>query len=1241
MLTPASSAPVLTSASSAPVLTSASSAPAAGAMIPGAGFDRAMRLGANALERGDLVGARDYIRSAQERDPNSTEAWALRVRWAQVVADRDEEVYALHRQLALSEAQGLAKKKLSLLREQLLAIDNLATSTFKLRERFVEKLAALAKKYEDEERRHSAIRVHKQVLALDPDNADSQAAIERIAAAPDPSLAGDAKPRDLMEDISAEWVAEHDAEHNTWKTRAKLKRENYVTHTDAGYEVLIRCAEAMEQMNAFYRQFFHYATEEDGGAVSRIDLNIFKDRDEYLTLGIGPPVDWSAGHFTGNAVETYIDSGGFESTTGVLFHEAAHQFVSLATSAAGWLNEGLASFFEGCRILSNGTVLMNLPASGRLFPLATRMERGWMSDANDGIDPEDASGSTPENSPTFRIVLENRYAWGPPWYAPTWGVVYFLYNYQDPWDGRFVYRSNFQTFINASGGRMGDGAVRNFEEVVLLNPAEPTKGVERPDDAPEVELPTTVAELDEVWKTYIIRLRDEQSGRMEIDRPYLRWGEFAVMRGDFLDAKEHFEKGLIAHPRDPELHERFAELLAGELEDTDRATKLYLRTLALLEGIEEPDEKRITKLERLINRLDGRQRTLAKVREEIEEAATLLVADYQASEHHMMAMDLAWRLGNDLQMPALFDEFEESVRISGKSLAMWRLAYNEEDLKGWSNINTEDTAFVADGLVLQGSYGERSAGDFTYRLMTLDKITSGDFSVEVEIQAERRDVSFAGVVFGRKSSSDFHAFTLFPPGLDGEGEMRTGFVDLVSFYGSGNFDTWRHEPVPATGHESESTTGRWFRLRVDVTGSAVDVWLDGEYVTTQEFSNVDVLRGSFGLLLGTGEASFRNVRYLTRIPSDPGAAIERSVRLGDITDASGSRNGSWLGQVPPFPEITRWAQGERSSWEESVGKPQVLALFSIPQNDLIPVDEWLSWLHDEYSEVGLDIMCIGLGYDDEALDAYLAEHKFPGAVGIDVITEEEPMGESFATFGVTRFNLPRIILIDINGEVVWEGDPGFVRGAGFLPSEPSYLRGPLNDLVTRRKLREVSAWHENWDSVGPAALERGDLASVLPLLEEARKLTASGELGVMYAASSLRAAIESIEDLSATLDMLAESEGEAALPVLLRWAEVLEISPPPNAKRDLRDAKKAEAYMTWVRLENILERYTPKKLEDIATDKLELLRDELMEALARMDGDLYRSIEEQVRGTSSGEELLEAVHFAKEAPARWLTAKLF
>jgi hypothetical protein len=110
---------------------------------------------------------------------------------------------------------------------------------------------------------------------------------------------------------------------------------------------MVRAAEAMEQMNGFYREFIHYGGPDDNKNVPRIELHIFKTRDEYLKLGIGPPVEWSGGHFTGNAVETYIGQGGFEECITTLFHEAAHQFVGLATTASGWLNEGLASFFEG------------------------------------------------------------------------------------------------------------------------------------------------------------------------------------------------------------------------------------------------------------------------------------------------------------------------------------------------------------------------------------------------------------------------------------------------------------------------------------------------------------------------------------------------------------------------------------------------------------------------------------------------------------------------------------------------------------------------------------------------------------------------------------------------------------------------------------------------------------------------------------------------------------------------------
>src|SRR5262245_42046410 len=339
----------------------------------GGGFSRALADATKALAAGDLDRAHWAVERALERDPNSIAAWELSEHWAEKAGDKDERVYALHRQLALARAQKQDKATLDALRARLQPLDPVATKLEALRTNYVERLTKLGEAYEKGKRPHSAIRAYKQALALDPDRADIQGTIERIAAAPDPALAEDARPRDLLEGVSAEWIAEHDKKHYEWSDRAVLEKPNYRTQTDAGYEVLVRTAEAMEQMNAFYRVFFRYGAEGDKRNPSRIDVNIFKTRDEYTK----DPNDWSGGHFTGSAVETYIGPGGFEEMTGTLFHEAAHQFVDLATNAEGWLNEGLASFFEGTRILANGTVVMNLPATHRLMPLVERMDRGF------------------------------------------------------------------------------------------------------------------------------------------------------------------------------------------------------------------------------------------------------------------------------------------------------------------------------------------------------------------------------------------------------------------------------------------------------------------------------------------------------------------------------------------------------------------------------------------------------------------------------------------------------------------------------------------------------------------------------------------------------------------------------------------------------------------------------------------------------------------------------------------------
>ncbi|HEX6883902.1 MAG TPA: hypothetical protein VF530_11020, partial [Planctomycetota bacterium] len=947
----------------------------------GGGFTKAMTEAARALEGGDLPRTRHFLERALERDPNALEAWELSERWAAKAGDADEQVYALHRQMALARAQKKDKATLEALRARLLPLDPQSDQIAKLRTNYVDRFLKLGETYEKLKRPHSAIQAYKSALALDPDRADLTATIERIAAAPDPSLAENARPKDLLEGVSAEWIAEFDQKHLDWKDRAILEKPNYRTQTNCGYSVLVRTAEAMEQMNAFYRIFFRYGAEGDKRGVSRIDVNIYKTREEYTQ----DPNDWSGGHFTGSAVETYIGPGGFEDMVGTLFHEAAHQFVSLATSAEGWLNEGLASFFEGTRILANGTVQMNLPANHRLFPLVERMQRGFMDDVRDGIDPSDVTKSPPK-APSFRIVLENQYEWGPPWYAPTWGVVYFLYNFQDPSDGRFVYRKSFWDFIDASGGKMGKTAIETFEELVLGNPAPVTDG-----ETSTLTLPRTVDELNEVWKEWLFRLRDQQTGALKEELPYLSWARFARKRGALDDASEFFEKALLQAPTDLDVLGEFAAHLSERRND-DRAAKLLATALAVIENTEPVDTRRLAEVEGRMRKVDPNYARLDEVRSKLIEDVGAVVARYYEAGLNLQGMEVAYHLANELAEPSLFALYERGVRAEGRSLATWRLAYNEEDLRGWSA--GLETIYKPTGETLSAKLGSYAPGVNDYSILTLDELTSGDFSLECEVDAEAGKVNFAGLVFGRKSATDCHALILYPPAPD-----KNGFVNLVTFYGSGSADTWRRNPVqhPDTlaGNKDKSRASTYYKLRIDVIGRLVDVWVNGEYQATQEFPSLGILRGTFGLITGRGEARFKNVRFLARHPRDPSAAIERRMTLDEKKKGGESINGSWLGLVPPFPTAQRWLQGPRESWDEKHGVPQLLVMWSVEQNDALPIDGYLRKLAEDHAASGLEIVNLLAFWNEDVAEAYLQKHPFPGSVGLDTPTQAEK------NFGIT------------------------------------------------------------------------------------------------------------------------------------------------------------------------------------------------------------------------------------------------
>jgi tetratricopeptide (TPR) repeat protein len=1224
------------------LLVAAGAIPASSATLErgGSALAEALAYAEDALARGKPAEALAHVGRALERDAKSLEAWDLRARCEEALGDRDLQAHALHQELRLAIAQKRPKSEVDAVQLRVLAADPTARDLFDLTRNFVPRLRAVAEQYVKDGRPHSAIRAYKEILALAPDSPEIQAAIQAVASAPDPSLAGDAKPKDLLADVSAEWIRERDLKHATWEDRDKLTREHYVTLTDSGYANLVRAAEAMEQMNAFYREFFQYGVEGDGHSVPTIELRLFKNRDEYLKKG-SSPVEWSGGQFTGDAVETFVSDSGFDGMVGTLFHEAAHQFVGLATSASGWLNEGLASFFEGTRILSNGTVIMNLPANHRLFPMVARLEKGWMQDEGDGIDPAAPSKSDPKKAPTFRIVLENKYEWGPAWYAPTWAVVYFLYNYQDPVDGRFVYRGAFREFVNSSGGRVGEGAVKNFEEVVLANPAPPIKGVARPKDAPEVALPKTVEELDPVWRDWLVSLKKEQNGEIDVARPYLDWARAAIKAKDDGAAREHFEKALIAAPGDVTTLLEFAAFLADR-KGSDRASKLALEALRLLESREPVDEAAVTAAEKSLDKWDPKRKTLAGIHEDLWTAAKNVVHGYSAAGMPTMVLDLSWRLGSDLSVPGMSELYEAALRQGARPVQIWELAYDEESLEGWGV--QPDSGFKADGRTLVATFGKYDEKVFDYRILTLDAVTSGDWSLQADVLARKGEVNFCGLVFGRKDAQNFHGLILFPGRTEAsgsrEGLATTGFIDLASCFGGTSFKTWRHNPVDtASEGPAKDRTGVaevWHTLRVDVADGTIDTWFDGEFLSTQEFPSADPLRGSLGLIVGPGEARFRDVRFLARPPRDPSARIERAVRMAELESQGGPPpGGSFLGRVPPFPKIGKWVQGSRKDWGEVRFAPQLLVLWSIQQNDIVPIDTWLLDLAARQKRVGLEIVSIASANDADALAGYLETHPMPGAVAVDA-RAKPGLGESFDLFSISRFNLPRLILIGIDGKVVWEGDPGFSRGTA--EATDSFLDGPLAELIGKNKLEVLADWIARWNSTGAPAIAAGDLRTALPLMQEARTLP-EGRVSLVEDAKKKLGAIEAaVGGLAATAGALSEAGTDPALQPLLEYGQVLKRSADKSTQLVLARLKESKASRDW---EEVLKRCGPiaKSVKD---ERKLALAAELVQKLPTMAGrfpsELLQDLGPAVERADVAR-VVELATAAPERPRRWLVGE--
>ncbi|MDP6963428.1 MAG: redoxin domain-containing protein, partial [Planctomycetota bacterium] len=825
--------------------------------------------------------------------------------------------------------------------------------------------------------------------------------------------------------------------------------------------------------------------KEDGGAIPKIDVNVFKSRDEYLKLGQGPPVEWSAGHFTGNAVETY--QGGTDSKDGLigmyhtLFHEAAHQFVSLTGKGGvpGWLNEAYASFFEGTDILSNGTVRWNRVNSGRLFALAPRLEAGWMLDYTEGVRDTAGEWATPEKAPSLRTLIENQYQWGPPWYAPTWGVVYFLYNYRDPNTGRAVLRGPLHDYYLSSAGSKGlSQRIEHFEEFVLSGPNAPVQ---------------TVDELNEIMKEWLLKLRDQTIGKDSPEDDLLAFADMALERGEYDLALELLEEALLYAPDDIEAQWETAQLL-HELDLNDRASAMYGRFAneVSLRGLDE--EPRLATAKRLMEELDPLFQKHKKLQLRLEQQGLELAHKYYDAKMYRMAMEITRRMSASWSMPGAMAFYTQVAEETGISLARWKVAYNEMSLDGW-RTQGDKPYYRAYGKMIEAAVVndetiEMVGGDLQTQALIYDTSISSDFSIEAELKFSNLDPGMLGLCFGYKDSKNTQVVMLH----------RKGSLEVKTQIGG----SW----VPRDKQQLP-LSNTWHKLRIDVVTQSgpkalVDIYFDDKYLRTVKLSR-EAVRGTFGLFTTTGNGAYRNIRILLRDAHDPAARIERQLTLEKrLSDPSARTPGVFQGIKPPnFIDLEGdWIQGQAVDLNNRLGVITVIAFWTAHQDELIPTAAYYSMLAQKYRKYGLKLICVCTNQphsQQQVLD-WLKNHPLDG---IDLLYDTKYKIYPAFNIGNGGFDIPRILVLDVDGKVYWEGDPNLPLNEGWNPYSPRVtpLDTIIEELITERQMRELlkhaaklplaqqkfdsQQWRDALDTLAPLLELTADYS---PIVREAKLL---------------------------------------------------------------------------------------------------------------------------------------------------------
>ncbi len=1124
--------------------------------------ERHLELARAAEAAGDGALARAHYERVLERDSSHLVSLAALSRLAREGGRTDEAVDHAGRFLDAWRHRSKPPRELFDTRRELAAwvreADPLRQDLERLRRSYVGSLLSLAARQMDKGAWHSARAMLSEALVTDPEHPDLAAGLERIRLEGGNELAVEDETggADPLGDVSPEWVAENDPLHAAWADAWTLETEHYRIRTNAGYRVLRTVGHAMEQMQRFYRIFHQYKV--DGGAVPVAGVHIFKNRSEYRSLG-GSPVDWAAGHWNGTNVVTYDQreggQGSLRDTLGVLFHEASHQFTSLAGGSAvpAWLNEGMASFFEGTRLLSNGRIEWNLVAPGRLYPLLDDLRSARPHDLRRVI-----TGAVDD----YRVY----YPWG-------WGICYYLYNAEDD-TGRLLYRSLMREYFQEYDS---PDHLARFESFFVTRAA--VEGVD------------SLEEFERRFVAFVERLEAEDRGLVDAARAMEERGDLQAAREDWERAVEFYDRAL---KRDPD-HPGVLWKLARALEEDDRpdraagALRQWL-AVALLEGEAAAAEGRVAEAEARLRRLDKTARRLAAVRSRFHGESVELAGRYRELGFSRTALRVlrgpATAVPPSAEARALFFAIEDAT---GLTLASWKLLFNERDLTGFYG-GGEGSFSVRDGVILARVDADEAGGGapatgpvetdgdvFVFRRLFIDHEPAGDWSVETQV-AMGADSRMAGVCFGKKADGLFHGVALLPG----------GHLDLSSFGADGR-------PLVRVGvAEAEG----WRTLRVDVTGTNLTVSVDGEQALEYSFPSRAALRGDFGLLAGSGSSSFREVKIL-----DHDRGLPRRLRVGRRAGATAPLAGGigagerapagrtrYLGQAPPLLRGLEW-HGEPpggGDLDRLLGWPVVLVFWTtlVETSGTTRLLDGLATVEELCREHEIPLLFVD-NEPPEVLAAWLAERPNPWPVGSGYGQEAY---EDYAIADAT-VQLPRVLVIGSDGRVAWEGNPDY------HPDFGTYVDQPLAELVEREELTSLLAARAD-EEAAEAAWLAGRYAEAGRLWRPIAAIENAGAAVVVRARAGIeRLALLAADRLDTARSLESEGRRLQAMDVLRRAAhEFASTAGGEAAEQAAGELAESKGYRAALRVANRLVR-----AERGLAGEVEALRGALEKVLARAE----------------------------------------